>query len=94
MIAYANGTVPVFSPEDLAACVPQWRNVTGGGCTSDQYAFDHILNKIWLVLCQSGVTLHLKWLSDIQMISSFLPGQPLFSIETRQTETTTIGNFF
>jgi hypothetical protein len=88
MIAYANGTVPVFSPEDLAACIPPWRNVTGGGCPSDQYAFDHILNRIWPMLHRSGVTLHLKWKSDIQMISSFLTGQPLPSAASHTSRDT------
>ena len=70
-----SGFVP-FSAVALAECFPSWRNVTGGGCPSDQLAFDHLLNTVWPLLASHRVPLHLRWESNFQIVSGFLSGRP------------------
>ena len=87
-ISYGNRRTPVFTSRDLALCIPPWRNVTGGGCPSDQYAFDHILTMVWPILRRPGVPLHLRWESDLRVISKFLTGQPLPSASSKTSRET------
>lgn len=75
-IVYSADQPPIFLPVDLAKCIPPWRNVTGGGCPSDQLAFDHILRNLWPILRRTGVPLHLRWESNIKVVTGFLSGKP------------------
>ncbi len=75
-IQYAAGYTPPVEPGMLALCIPPWRNVTGGGCISDQQAFDHLICKVRAMLRADGVPLHYQWESDLRMIDGFLTGKP------------------
>jgi hypothetical protein len=87
-ISYGTRRTPIFTSRDLAHCIPPWRNVTGGGCPSDQYALDHILTTVWPILRKPAVPLHLRWESDLRVVSKFLTGQPLPSASSKTSRET------
>ena len=72
----ARSASPVFTADALAECAPSWRAITGGGCPSDQLAFDHLLNTVWPLLASRRVPFHLRWESDIKVVTGFLSGRP------------------
>lgn len=81
-IQYAPGHTPPFEPQMLALCIPPWRNVTGGGCDTDQRAFDHLICTVRVMLRADGVPSHYKWESDLRVIDGFLTGRPSPSAES------------
>ena len=82
-IQYSHGRTPPFDPGMLALCIPSWRNVTGGGCFSDQLAFDHLIGTVRLMVGSDGAPRHLRWESDLRVIDGFLTGRPSPSAATR-----------
>jgi hypothetical protein len=75
-LQYAPDHTPPFKPTALALCIPFWRNVTGGGCLSDQRAFDHLISTVRVMLSAPDVPKHLRWESDLRIIDGFLTGKP------------------
>lgn len=74
-VCYSEDHPPTFSVEELASFIPPWRNVTGGGCPSDQMAFDHIAATLWPALKRKEVPSHLRWESTLHVFASFLVGR-------------------
>lgn len=81
-VVFSGGQPLIFTPEALASCIPPWRNVTGGGCPSDQLAIDHLLSTVWPMVKGAGVPLHLRWESNLKMVTGFLSGKPTPSART------------
>ena len=75
-IFYPMTSSPIFSGEEIARCIPPWRNVTGGGCPCDQLAIDHIAATIWPMLRKAEVKRHLRWESQVEIFGGFLTGVP------------------
>lgn len=82
-IKYSEDCPPVFPVEALARCIPPWRNVTGGGCCSDQQALDHLILAFCPMLSSPGVKDHLRWQSSLAIIDGFLTGRPSPSAASR-----------
>ncbi len=80
-IQYTPGQAHPFEPEMLAECIPPWRNVTGGGCFSDQRAFDHLIGTVRAMVNADGAPNHFRWESDLRVIDGFLTGKPSPSAE-------------
>jgi hypothetical protein len=75
-IRYESGYSPCVSPQMIAQCIPPWRNVTGGGCPSDQLVLDHWIKTLWVMLKCDEVPRHFKWESNLDIIDGFLSGKP------------------
>lgn len=63
MIQYDEGN-PVFSAKALSECVPSFRNVTGGGPSSDQEVIDFLIIQIRFKLQGESIPQHLRWQSS------------------------------
>lgn len=73
-IQFEPGTTPHFSAAEIADCIPPWRNVTAGGCPSDQLAIGHILANVWPLMKRKTTPLHLQWESAREVVDGFLTG--------------------
>jgi len=90
-IQYESGHTPLLPPTMIAQCIPPWRNVTGGGCASDQLAFDHWTKTLWPMLRSDKVPRHLRWESDLRIIDGFLTGKPSPSAKSAMGTSTGCG---
>ena len=69
-ISKVSGEKCVFGPSDMEKIHPVWNSVSFGGCTTDQTAISHILEKVHPVICRPEVPNHLKWGSNLKIISN------------------------
>jgi len=66
---------PPFTPDDIAAMIPDWASVTQGGADTDQQVLDHLVINIIPRLRKPGTPPHLRWMADPSFVDGALTGK-------------------
>ena len=74
---YVNGHQSLFSPEELATCIPPWRSVTGGGCPTDLLALDHLFGVVYPIINKDQVPMNLRFECNCKEASQALTATPV-----------------